>query len=93
MVEVMVFDSDDAVKLFSLFRDGGGFGASELKKGCGDITDLSGKLIARISYNGRVWLPNGQPLDELTDGAVDCHEPSLAVPEPQAGVLVKATRR
>jgi hypothetical protein len=77
MVKVMVFDSDDAVKIFTQYRDGGPFGSSEMLKGCGNITDLTGKLVCRISYNGRVWLPNGQPLDALTEEVVDCHAPGL----------------
>jgi len=77
MVKVMVFDSDDAVKIFTQYRDSGPFGSSEMLKGCGNVTDLTGKLVCRISYNGRVWLPNGQPLDGLTMEMVDCHAPGL----------------
>jgi hypothetical protein len=77
MVKVMVFDSDDAVKIFTQYRDSGPFGSSEMLKGCGNVTDLTGKLVCRISYNGRVWLPNGQPLDGVAEGVVDCSKPGL----------------
>ena len=26
-----------------------------MRKGCGDVRDATGNLVARISYNGRVW--------------------------------------
>jgi len=62
--QLPVADSMEAVAAFAAYRDS--IGTSDMKSGCGDITDRSGDLIARISYNGRVWLPNGQPLDQMS---------------------------
>ncbi len=50
--------ADDASKVFSAIRDAHGFGASDLKPGSGDILDQDGKIIGRISYNGRIWKKN-----------------------------------
>lgn len=57
--------ADDAAKSFCWVRDTYGFGASDMKKGCGDIKDADGKLVGRISYNGRIWDASGKPFDGL----------------------------
>lgn len=46
--------ADDASRIFSAIRDANGFGASDMKNGCGDLLE-NGRIIGRISYNGRVW--------------------------------------
>ena len=63
---VRVATSDAAVAVFNDFRDHNGFGASDLKADCGDITDHRGKLVATVCYNGRVKLPDGRFLDGMS---------------------------
>lgn len=36
-----------------------GLGASDLGEGFGSVTTDAGKLVARVSYNGRVFDPKG----------------------------------
>lgn len=47
--------ADDASRIFSSVRDAGGFGASDMKAGCGELIDGAGEVIGQISYNGRIW--------------------------------------
>lgn len=61
-----VFSSDEAIAVWTDFRDHNNLGGSDLKKGCGDVHDAKGQLVARISYNGRVWDTNNKPLDGLS---------------------------
>lgn len=42
-----------ASAMYSAARDKSGLGASKFREG--RIVDVNGNLIARISYNGRVW--------------------------------------
>ena len=44
------------------FRDANGHGASDMCRGFGRVTDMSGKLIARVSYNGRIWALDGSEI-------------------------------
>lgn len=62
---IRVFDIFAAVVVFNDYRDFNCLGASDLKRDCGKITDEHGHELCRISYNGRVVLPNGQFLDGL----------------------------
>jgi hypothetical protein len=52
---VLVNFADEASELFASVRNQNGFGASDMKAGCGDLLDGTGKLIGKISYNGRIW--------------------------------------
>lgn len=61
---VRVSSLDEASKCFAAHRDGFGFGASHMRKGCGDVRE-GRKLVGRISYNGRIWDANGKPVDGL----------------------------
>ena len=54
-VNLPVTDSEMASAAFQRYRDTYGFGASEMRKGCGDVRDATGSLVAHISYNGRAW--------------------------------------
>jgi hypothetical protein len=63
--EHRVFSSDEAVAVWCDYRNTLGFGASEMKKGCGDVTDSKGCVVGRISYNGRVWDASGKSVDGL----------------------------
>jgi hypothetical protein len=63
-LRIPVASADAASALLSRYRDRFGIGASDLKKGCGDIRADDGTLVARVSYNGRVWTPGGILLQE-----------------------------
>lgn len=39
-------------------------GGGNMGRGCGEVTQ-GGKLIARISYNGRAWEPGAYPTKEI----------------------------
>lgn len=62
-LEVPVQIADEASSLFTAYRDRYGLGASDLKSGCGDIYDSANSLVGRISYNGRIWDANSNPVD------------------------------
>ena len=63
-VEIPVASADTAAVLFTQYRDRHGVGASDMKEGCGNIYANDGTLVARVSYNGRVWTPEGTLLQE-----------------------------
>src|ERR1700733_5271536 len=65
---IPVCSADEASLVVRAFIDGNGFGSSELKSSCGEILSNEGALVARVSYNGRVWTPDGQLLQELPGG-------------------------
>ncbi len=50
-----VADLRQASEMYCAARDASGFGASAVPDG--RIVTASGRLVARISYNGRVWPP------------------------------------
>lgn len=51
------------------FIDREGLGASDLKRGCGEVRNHSHrKLVARVSYNGRVWDPQGKLVLDFPEG-------------------------
>ena len=49
---------EDAAKKWNGYRDRTGAGCSEIGNGV-DVHDESGKLLGRVSYNGRIWNPDG----------------------------------
>ena len=55
--------ADEASEVFSAYRDRYEFGASAMKERCGNIYDSQNCLVGRISYNGRIWDPNGKPVE------------------------------
>lgn len=63
-VKVPVNTADEASALFGRYRDQYGLGASDLHDRCGNIYANDGTLVARVSYNGRVWNPQGELLQE-----------------------------
>jgi hypothetical protein len=63
-MRIPVASADRASALLSRYRDRFGIGASDMKQGCGDIHADDGTLVARVSYNGRVWTPEGNLLQE-----------------------------
>ena len=59
---VPVADFLEARTVFEEWRDSHGLGGGNLGADCGDITDVAtGKVVASISYNGRVWTPEEFP--------------------------------
>lgn len=44
-----------ASEMYCTARDASGFGASRVPEG--KVVTAAGRLVARISYNGRVWPP------------------------------------
>jgi hypothetical protein len=63
-LRIPVTSADVASALLSRYRDRFGIGASDMKEACGDIRDDDGTLVAKVSYNGRVWTPEGVLLQE-----------------------------
>lgn len=61
---VLVASADMASAMLAAYRDKYGIGASDMNDGCGNILAEDGALVARVSYNGRVWTPDGTPLQE-----------------------------
>jgi len=68
LLRVPVTTADQAVAAWQQYRDGYGLGASHLKRGCGEIRSNAGALVARVSYNGRVWAPDGRCLQDIDGG-------------------------
>jgi len=50
--------------MLAQYRDRYDIGASDMAEGCGNIYADDGALVARVSYNGRVWTPDGILLQE-----------------------------
>jgi hypothetical protein len=88
-LKIPVQSADMASAMFEQYRDRNGLGASDLKPQCGSIFAHDGTLVARVSYNGRVWSPDGTLLQEPST--------SLSVITPsrplRASELGSATRR
>ena len=51
----------DASDKWTDFRDRTGGGVSEVGNGV-EVHDEAGKLVGSVSYNGRIWLPDGKEL-------------------------------
>ena len=60
--KVRVSDAEEASKLWCAYRDRLGIGASALKSNSGNLVDSTGKIVARVSYNGRIWDPTMKTL-------------------------------
>lgn len=62
-----VTDVADAVAWFERVRDDGnfgeGFGANDMRTGCGDLFNDDGTRFGRVAYNGHVWDANDQPVE------------------------------
>jgi len=53
--DIAVQFADQASQIFSTYREEYGFGASDMKRRCGNIYNSRNQLVGRISYNGRIW--------------------------------------
>ena len=58
---VSVRTLDEGRALWLALRDSEGLGASDMVRGCGDYRE-DGRLVARVSYNGRMWTPTGEEI-------------------------------
>ncbi len=67
-LQIRVRDSESASFLFTQHRDSHGLGASDMEPNCGNVYDSAGALVARISYNGRVWNERGELMHESCSG-------------------------
>ena len=65
----------DAVDKWEWFRDEAMGGASDL--GSANIVDAQGNQVARISYNGRVWRPDGSPYEGTAELDTAAPPPSV----------------
>src|SRR5579872_442708 len=63
-LKIPVQSADMASAMLQQYRDRNGIGASDMKPHCGSIFADDGTLIAEVSYNGRVWSPQGLLLQE-----------------------------
>jgi hypothetical protein len=55
--------AEEASRVFCAYRQKYQFGASEMAAGCGNIYGPSGAFVGRISYNGRIWNADGNPVE------------------------------
>lgn len=62
-------DISEAPALYRDWIDKYDLGASQLGRDSGSVRDEEGYLRARVSYNGRLWTPEGQPLVTTTKDA------------------------
>jgi len=55
--------ADEASRVFCAFRKKYQFGASAMEADCGYIYNSAGTFVGKISYNGRIWDADGNPVD------------------------------
>jgi hypothetical protein len=58
---VRVQTLDEARALWVALRDADALGASDMARGCGEYRE-GGVLVARVSYNGRMWAADGSEI-------------------------------
>ena len=84
------------------YRDEHSLGASDLHDRCGDVCANDGTLVARVSYNGRVWTPDGTWLRHDATTIDEEHDLSVltqrcagnhAVAPPGRGAWIETWRR
>ncbi len=52
---------EQASEKMRTFLEVNGYGQNDVQDGCGDVVDMNGATIARVSPNGRVWDPRPYP--------------------------------
>ena len=60
-IRVPVATLADAVRAAQDYRDRNGLGGGNWREAV--VRDARGKVVATVSYNGRLWSPEGAPLD------------------------------
>jgi len=63
-LKIPVQSADIASAIFQQFRDRNGIAASDMTADCGSVFADDGTIVAKVSYNGRVWSPQGLLLQE-----------------------------
>jgi len=58
-LDVPVRYADEASRVFAAYREKSDLGASDMNARCGIIYDAQNRIVARISYNGRIWDTEG----------------------------------
>jgi hypothetical protein len=58
-LNIAVQFADEASRVFSTYREKYEVAASDMKAGCGNIYNSRNLLVARISYNARIWDTKG----------------------------------
>ena len=59
-IKVLVDTVAQASQAWQTYRDLLCCGASQMRHECGQVHATTGELLARVSYNGRVWTPEGE---------------------------------
>jgi len=67
-LNVPVTSTAEASARWQAYRDQYCLGSSDMSEECGNIYDHTGTLLATVSYNGRVWNPRGELLQEAVHG-------------------------
>jgi hypothetical protein len=62
--KIPVESADMAAAMLCRYRDSNGLGSSQFKARCGNVYTDSGVLVAKVSYNGRVWSSKGELLQD-----------------------------
>jgi hypothetical protein len=62
-LDIPVQFADEASRIFSAYRDKYNFCASEMKARCGNIYNSRNHRVGRVSYNGRIWDANDNPIE------------------------------
>jgi hypothetical protein len=67
-VYTQVGSLDEASREMRDFIEENGLGASHLSRDCGIVRDDKGVFVAKVSYNGRVWDPQGRMISDIHGG-------------------------
>jgi hypothetical protein len=68
-IKVPVRTAEQASTIWWLFVKKNELAGSDLKRDSGEIRSNAGELVARVSYNGRVWAPDMRRLlEDLPEG-------------------------
>src|SRR5690348_2255233 len=70
---VPVSDAAQTVAIWSKWRDSNGLGASDLKQDSGNLVNENGTVVAKVSYNGKIWDYDGSQI--WSAGAIVLYDP------------------
>jgi hypothetical protein len=83
-LKIPIESADMASAMFQQYRDRNGIGASDMMPHCGSIFADDGTMVANVSYNGRVWNPEGRLLQEPPAPEPPAPPPRRRTPERRA---------
>lgn len=63
-LETPVSSCAEASAVWQSYRDEHGLAASDMGARCGHVYTAAGELVAKVSYNGRVWDTHGKQIEE-----------------------------